>query len=339
LRGDAFDPQLGVTTRAESASASLRRVITWYFAYVYGVREGPGVLPFYCDPHRVGRFAVKPEALAAGTDAALFKLFVALSMYQARRDVIIMRQQRTMTAGVVASLSSSRRLRQLVTSTHCDRLASAAVFDAGCDVAKAGGVVDCGHRSGLACHVKDATAELCRMGDSGKTPTSAWLHAWKGGGLRSTLEEVFATTPDPTRRADLLVTRFEAVHRVGRKLATMFVGAISMPALAPGLAPWFPAVDGHSLVVVDTHVVRALDRLRPAASPTSYEARVRWVKRQATRIDLREFHPEVPNYAPRIVQQALYHFGSKSNRVHMRDACARRTTPCAECVTRLCPFA
>src|SRR5208283_2884813 len=46
-------------------------------------RDVPGVLPFYCDPDRVGRFAVDPRALAAGEDNALFKLFVGLSMYQA----------------------------------------------------------------------------------------------------------------------------------------------------------------------------------------------------------------------------------------------------------------
>ena len=318
-------PQLGVAIRAESAPASLRRVVTWYFAHVYGVREG--------------RFAVKPEALAAGRDDALFRLFVGLSMYQARRDVVIMQQQRTMTAVVVASLSSSRRLRQLVARSACDRLASAAVFDAGCDVAKESGGIDCRHRPRLACHVKDATGELRRMGDSGKIPTSAWLHAWKDGGLRPMLDEVLEATPDPVRRADLLVERFECVHRVGRKLATMFVGAISTPALAPGLTPLSPAIDGHSLVVVDTHIMRTLDRLRPATAPRSYEARARWVKRQAARLDLGDFHPGVPSYAPRLVQQALYHFGSRSNRVHVRDPCAGRTTPCGECVARLCPFA
>ena len=40
-------------------------------------------------------------------------------------------------------------------------------------------------------------------------------------------------------------------ERVGRKLATMFVSALSTPALAPGLTPWFPDIDGNELVVVD----------------------------------------------------------------------------------------
>ena len=324
--------------RAESTTASLRRVVRWYLARVYGVREGPGIVPFYCDPQRIGRFAVDPEALAVGDDDAVFRLFVGLSMYQARRDVLIMRQQREMNARAVEALASLRRVRRLVADSDCDRLASANDFDAGCDVGKADGAVDCGHRPGLACHVKDATRALRRMGDSGKLPTSAWLHGWRNGGLRPLLDEVFAATPDPVKRADLLVARFESVHRVGRKLATMFVGAMSTPALAPALAPWSPGVDGHSLVVVDTHIVRALDALRPATAPRSYEARAQWVRRHALRLDLREFHPNVPSYAPRLVQQALYHFGSRSNRIHVRDECAGRKTPCPECVAPLCPF-
>lgn len=325
--------------KTETPLASLQRVVAWYFAHIYGVTEGPGVLPFYCDARRVGRFAVEPRALAAGKDDALFKLFVGLSMYQARRDVLIMRQQRAMSAATVAKFASRQRLRQLVAKTDCDRLTSAAAFDPGCDVAKIEGVVDCGYRPGLACPVKDATVELRRMGDSGKLPTSAWLHHWKEGGLKAVLGEVFEAERDPARRADLLVARFARVHRVGRKLATLFVAAVSTPALAPGMTPWFPAVDGAALVVVDTHVARAIDALRPAGAPLTYEARVRWLKRQAARLDLREFHPSVPSYAPRLVQQALYCFGSRSNRTEGGDECLGRSSPCAACVPRLCPFA
>jgi hypothetical protein len=325
--------------KTETSLASLRRVVGWYFEKVFSVSEGPGVLPFYCDPSRVGRFAVEPEALALGKDSALFRLFVGLSMYQARRDVVIMRQQRAMTSATVANLAGPRRLRQLVSKTDCDRLASAASFDEGCDLSKVDGVVDCGRRRGVACHVKDASVALRRMGDSGKLPTSAWLHHWKDGGLRAVLAEVRDAEQDPAVRADLLVERFARVHRVGRKLATLFVAAVSAPALAPGLTPWFPAVDGHALVVIDTHVARAIDTLRSTRQPRSYEARARWLKRQAARLDLHEFDRHVPAYAPRVVQQALYTFGSKSNRTSGGDECAGRAAPCTNCVRNLCPFA
>jgi hypothetical protein len=324
--------------KPETPLASLRGVVSWYFTKVYGVTEGPGVLPFYVDPKSVGRFAVDPNALAAGASPALFKLFVACSMYQARRDVVIMRQQRGMSAATVATLASPRRIRQLVAETPCDHLASADAFDEGCDVKKVDGLVDCRTHPALPCPVKLATTALNRMGDSGKLPVSAWLRHWKGRGLPRLLAEVVEAEPDPTRRAELLVDSLARVHRVGRKLATMFVSAVSTPALAPGLTPWFPAVDGHALIVVDTHAARAVDALRPNGAPATYEARAQWLKRQAARIDLQEFRPDVPSYAPRLVQQALYAFGSRSNRSAAGDPCAGRDRPCEGCVPKLCPY-
>jgi hypothetical protein len=135
------------------------------------------------------------------------------------------------------------------------------------------------------------------------------------------------------------VERFARVHRVGRKLATMFVSALSTPALAPGLTPWFPGVDGNDLVVVDTNVARAVDALREPGAAKTYDARERWVREQAARLDLREFRPDLPSYSPRLVQQALYAFCAKSNRVARADACSGRAAPCAGCAPALCPFA
>ena len=143
----------------------------------------------------------------------------------------------------------------------------------------------------------------------------------------------------PTRRAALLVERFARVHRVGRKLAMMFVSALSTPALAPGLTPWFPDIDGNDLVVVDTNVARAVDALRPPGASKTYDARERWVREQAAQLDLREFRPDLPSYSPRLVQQALYAFCSKSNRVARGEPCAERAVPCAGCAPALCPFA
>lgn len=322
---------------ASASTRALRRVAAWYISRVYGRTEGPGTLPFYCDPVHVGHFAVDADDLASGKDDALFKLFVALAMFQARRDVLIMEQQRAMSLRQTRLLSSASLLQRRVRLAKCELLASAALFDAGCDVAKAAGIVDCSRHTGAACHVKDATLLLRRMGDSGKLPTSAWLHFWqsRSAGL---LEEVCKGESDPQRRADLLVTQFSRVHRVGRKLASMFVSALSTPALAPGLAPWFPRVDGLGLVVVDTHVARAVDALRPHEKRTTYEARVSWLREQSKAVDLQQFRPELPNRAPRLVQQALYAFGSKSNRLRRGDECALRSTPCSACVVALCPF-
>ena len=119
----------------------------------------------------------------------------------------------------------------------------------------------------------------------------------------------------------------------------MFVSAVSTPALAPGLTPWFPDVDGNELVVVDTNVARAADTLRPPGAAKTYEARQRWVREQAEHIDLRHFHPDVPSYSPRLVQQALYAFCSRSNRGARGDECVNAEAPCGRCTPALCPFA
>jgi hypothetical protein len=312
----------------------LASVVLWFFN-----AEQPGDrAPFYCDPDRVGAFAVSPDELAAGDDAAVFRVFVTLSMYQALRDVVIMRQQQSLPRASMRVVADAAVVKRSIARHECPVLRSADEFEEGCDVAKVAEVVDCGRHPGRACHVKDATVVFNRMGDMGKLPTSAWLRLWRDGGVREVLAEVCRDEGSPTRRAALLVERFARVHRVGRKLATMFVSALSTPALAPGLTPWFPDIDGNDLVVVDTNVARAVDALRPPGASKTYDARERWVREQAAQLDLREFRPDIPSYSPRLVQQALYAFCSKSNRVARGDACACRALPCADCAPALCPF-
>ncbi len=288
------------------ALGSLRSAAAWYFANRYGLSEGPTARPFYCDPDRVGAFAVAPNDLAVGSEAAVFRLFVTLSMYQALRDVVIMRQQQSRPRASMRVVADAPFVKRSIARHECPVLRSADAFEEGCNVSKLGEVVDCGTCPGTACHVKDATVVFNRMGDMGKLPTSAWLRLWKDGGVRTILAEVCHEEASPTKRAALLVDRFAAVHRVGRKLATMFVSALSTPALAPGLTPWFPDIDGNDLVVVDTNVGRAVDALREPGAPRTYDARERWVREQAAQFDLREFRPDLPAYSPRLVQQALY---------------------------------
>ncbi|MBI5364696.1 MAG: hypothetical protein HZA53_16085 [Planctomycetes bacterium] len=259
-------------------------------------------------------------------------------MYQALRDVVIMRRQRSLPQASMRVVADATFVKRSIARHECPVLHSAGAFEEGCDVAKVGGVVDCGRCPGVSCHVKDATVVFNRMGDMGKLPTSAWLRLWKGGGAREVLAEVCHDEASPTKRAVLLVERFARVHRVGRKLATMFVSALSTPALAPGLTPWFPDVDGNDLVVVDTNVARAVDALRGPGAPRTYGAREQWVREQAALIDLRELRADLPSYSPRLVQQALYAFCSRSNRMARGDPCSGRTSPCSSCAPALCPF-
>lgn len=295
-------------------------------------------VPFYCDPVRIGSFATEPNELGAGTDGAVFRLFVTLSMYQALRDVVIMRQQQSLPHTSMRVVADVATVKRSIAQHACPTLCTAEAFELGCDVTKNGVEIDCGTCPGVACHVKNATRVFNRMGDMGKLPTSAWLRLWRGGGVKAVLDEVCTAEPSPTKRAALLVEQFAAVHRVGRKLATMFVSALSTPALAPGLTPWFPDIDGNDLVVVDTNVARAVDALRPRGAPKTYGARERWVREQAAQLNLREFRPDLPGYSPRLVQEALYAFCSKSNRIARGDPCAERTSKCSGCAPTLCPF-
>ena len=315
------------------------RVVRWYLKCVYRRYEGPGTIPFYCDPARVGRLAVDRGALARGEADSLFRLFVVLAMYQSRRDVDVMRRQREMPARDADAIASAPHLSRAITRGRCELLRDADLFDAGCSVRRVfpAGDASCAFRPRTPCHVKRATMAIGRMGDFGKLPTSAWLHVGQADGLPGVYADVCRAHDDPALRASELVARISRSYRVGRKLATMFVSALSTPELAPGLSPWAPAVDGSSLIVVDANVARVVDLLNPRGRPTTYTAREAWVRQAASRVRLRRFDEALPDHSPRLVQQALYAYRSRSNRVTRHDPCASGA-PCSECIVEVCPF-
>jgi len=321
-------------------ATQLERMVRWYATAIYGRIEGAGQLPFYCDPARVGAFAVEPGALAAGTEEAVFQVVVALAMYQSRRDVDIMAIQRTMARRAAEAIVSPYRLRLLIEASRCEQLAAATTFDGGCDVRRnlAAGRATCGHRPRTACHVKDATLAIGRMGDMGMIPTSAWLHLRPAGGFRGLLARVVASTRTPAAAADAMVLELSRIRRIGTKLATMIVAALATPALAPGLTPWAPQLDGNHLIVVDANVARVIDALRPRGRRT-YAVRAAWLRRHAMALDLSAIRRDWPTTSPRLVQQALYWYRSRSNRTAIEDRCATADRACADCVATVCPFA
>lgn len=90
----------------EAAAEALTQVVGWYFAGPFKAWRERGAVPFYCDPAMVGHLAVCRSALAAGDEGALFQLFVALSMFQALRDVVILNRQRSLGRAEVESIVS-----------------------------------------------------------------------------------------------------------------------------------------------------------------------------------------------------------------------------------------
>lgn len=314
----------------------IERVVQWYLETAYGRWEGPGTKPFFADLSRIGHFAVDLDALTARDEGATFRLLVTLASYQSRRDIDIMQMQRTMKPRVVSAMTSPVRLKVLTTSGNCSHLSDAATFDRYCDVRRdlLGGTATCSTHPRTPCHVKNATMAIGRMGDFGKLPTSAWLHL-RDGGFARWLEEVTTTHHDPRARARAMVERTAEIFRIGVKLATMFVTALSVPELT-GFAPWSPNIDGSRLLVIDGNVARAIQLWRRGPLWTNYERNARWLLARAKLIQLSRFHPSLPPCSPRLVQQAIYLFRSFSNRKAHRDRCAAK--PCASCPSRICPY-
>jgi hypothetical protein len=226
-----------------------------------------------------------------------------------------------------------------VGENECPWVKSAIAFDERCDVYKSGVVVDCSSRPGASCHVKDATRAFNRVGDMGKLPTSALLRLWRNGECGAWIQRIVGAENSAAGRARRAVELVSNVCRVGPKLGAMYVSALSTPALAPGLTPWFPFMDGNSLLVIDTNVARAVDVLRGRDAPGTYDARSQWLVKVAANIDLRRVRSDLPENSPRLIQQALYAFGSRSNRTARGDPCVGRDEPCDRCVKRLCPLA
>src|SRR5262249_666371 len=101
--------------------------------------------------------------------------------------------------------------------------------------------------------------------------------------------------------------------------------------------PWYPDIDAAGLVIVDTNVAKVVDSLRRGLGERTYNARAAWVQAVASDFDLRVFDQALPRYSPRLVQQARYHYRSKSNAEAHADPCG--STRCFSCVNAVCPFA
>lgn len=316
--------------------AEVMRVVRWYLEVAYGRWEGPGCVPFFADQARVGAFAVDLDRLGRRDPDELFRMLIQFALYQSRRDVDIMANQRSTKVREAHALTSPTRLGLLVEGGRCENLRDRDLFDTSCDVRRdfVRGTATCTHRPRTPCHVKEATLTIRRMGDMGKMPTSAWLHLGASGMTRI-FDQVCNTTNSPTARAVMLVGQLAQIHRIGRKLAAMFVSALSVDELSPGFAPWSPDVDGRELLVIDANVGRSVLLMRGEGAKT-YDAMAQWLEAISSRIDLSCLRSTLPSYSPRLVQQALYVFRSKSNRSASGDPCASKV--CPECPSTVCPF-
>jgi len=289
----------------------------------------------FCDPARVGAFAVDRGALRAGDARALFRLLVATSMFQRRQDVQILRILQGMAAADAAEISDAGRLLALVDDGGCPHMQSTQLLSEACDLEKdpktRKGCCDANPR--VPCHMKRHTVLLKRYGHFGKVPTSIALMVRESGAadLADLRRLVMKRERDPLVRARALERELSRAWRVNQKIASMFLSMVTNPDLSRGLAPWSRGIDWTYYVVVDSNVDLFLASIGYEGIGT-YDARRDFVRELARGIDLSELDGDLQPYNPRLVQQAMYLFMSVANRRAAAGDCIHLApAPCTTC--------
>jgi hypothetical protein len=297
----------------------------------------------FFDRGKVGPFAITQRAFERGDGRALFKLLVAVAMFQRRQDVQILRILRGMARRDVREVCDAGRLQALVDGARCPLLRTNVDLISRCDLGKdldtKTGI--CGHRPRTLCHLKRHTVVLKRYGHFGKVPTSAALML-REEGVRTLGElraRVLKEDPDPFARAMAMEGKLSQIWRVNQKLACMFLSAVCNPDLSSD-APWSSGVDWTHFVVVDSNADLFLASINYRRG-ASYDERRRFICAVAREIDLSSLDGRLHPYNPRLVQQAMYLFMSAANRrAAPRDCMHHGPAACRRCPSRLadrCP--
>lgn len=314
-------------------------VVRWYVQTHFRRPGDPGVVEMFCDPERVGAFAVDRAALGAGDERALFRLLVTTAMFQRRQDVQIMRILRGIGRRDATELTDARRLLKLVDATPCAHMKSVDSLRELCDLAKHPVTREgcCTRGARVPCPLKRHTVLLKRYGHFGKVPTSLALVLRQAGAsdLGALRRDVFARHGEPLDRARALESALSEAWRINRKIASMFLSAVTNPDLSPGLAPWSEGLDWTYFVVVDSNVDLFLAAIGYRGTKT-YDARREFVRALARCIDLRVLDDRLNCFNPRLVQQALYLFMSVANRRATPGDCMHgQPTTCSVCPASL----
>lgn len=301
----------------------------------------------FCDPARVGSFAVDRDALRKGDGRALFRLLISTAMFQRRQDLQILRILQGMGASDAAEVSDAEQLLALVDGGDCDHMRTTRTLAEVCDLDKDPETRRgcCDANPGVACHLKRHTVLLKRYGHFGKVPTSIALMIRESGAedLPELRRIVMKRERDPLARARTLERELSRAWRVNQKIASMYLSMLTNPDLSRGIAPWSRGVDWTYYVVVDSNVDLFLESIA-YDGPGTYDARRAFIRDLARRIDLTEFDSALACYNPRLVQQAMYLFMSTSNRRAATAADCMHRTPsaCPGCPRALrlrCPAA
>lgn len=316
-------------------------MVEWYLRHHHRSTLNPGFPGMYADRARVGHLAVSVESLRHGDAGALYRALVATVMFQAMRDVFVQRILRRLSFDVAEELASPGRLLALARNTPCDRLANGDALMR-CSLAKdpttkAG---TCSTHPDLACYLKRHTELLGRYGHFGRFPTSLALRLREAevGDLPG-LYTAATTGRSRLEAARWLRTQLQRAWRVSDKISAMYLSLVSNPDVLPG-APWSGGLDWREFVVIDTNVDGFL-RLIGYEGPWTYRAREGMVRALAHRVRLDELDGTLQRNNPRIVQQAMFMFMSRSNRRDSPLDCSHvGTDECSRCPSVLreaCP--
>jgi len=201
----------------------------------------------------------------------------------------------------------------------------------------------CGRRPQTPCVLKRHTELLRRYGHFGKVPTSLALAITEAGA--NDLDDLRQKTLRDHRtrhaRALALERHLKAAWRVSDKIASMFLSLVTNPDLADVPGPWNLGTDWRHFVCIDSNVDLWL-RSVGFAGPWTYAARRGFLQQLSAKIPLRDRDRRLHDDNPRLVQQAMYMFMSRSNRLNASDDCAHgRPESCRPCPRSLrgrCPF-
>lgn len=318
-------------------------VVRWYLATHYGSPDDQGVTQTFCDPKRVGAFAVEASAVAAREGSQLFRLLAAVAMFQKRQDKQITRILRGLSAEDAAELSSLERLLALVDDCACPHSKTVASLRSRCDLTKTPRTKrgTCRANSRVDCHLKRHTVLLKRYGHFGKVPSSLALTVRESGAgdIASMLDVAARRAHGPEARARAMVDALSRAWRVSEKIASMFLSMVWNPDLTAGVRARRD-IDWRHFVVVDSNTDAFLAAIGYEGGGT-YEARRQFLRALSARIDLGAIRPGLHRDNPRIVQQAMYLFMSASNRRAIPGDCMHLGPPvCARCpkaLSKLCP--
>lgn len=344
MTGGAKERRAGAAAPVTAAQAeSAAAVMAWYRA-VYGGRGQRllGTLDTFTDPDQVGAFAVTIGALRRDDGAALFRLLVAVAMFQRRQDQQVLRILRGMAPAGARDLTDAKRLLVLSDESPCDALRSTTSLREQCDLAKspATGLGTCGHRPDVSCHLKRHTVLMKRYGHFGKVPTSAALALREQGvgDIGALRRAIWRREREPHERALAFEAALRRSWRVSEKIAAMYLSALTVPGLTSRRPIW-SGVDWAHFVVIDSNTDLFLGAIGYRGAKT-YEARRAFLRRLAAKV----IGPTGPRGRQgvnvRVMQQAMYTFMSVSNRRVTQRDCMHVQGACVKCPGRLrelCP--